>query len=77
VPANWYRNGPDQEGKWFCFSFRKEIGSVLGLGFKEMESSLIFQWRYHKFPSQLDLPNVITSSVASAKEARTPWQVSV
>jgi signal transduction histidine kinase/CheY-like chemotaxis protein len=72
VPGGLYQMVLDQEGKMSFAFLSKGIGSVLGLDSKEMESftdiSLAIS-RVHP----LDLPNVITSSVASARKLE-PWQ---
>ena len=72
VPGGLYQMVLDQEGKMSFAFLSKGIGSVLGLNSKEMESftdiSLAIS-RVHP----LDLPNVITSSVASARK-QEPWQ---
>jgi len=72
VPGGLYQMVLDQDGKMSFAFLSKGIASVLGLNPKELESftdiSLAIS-RVHP----MDLPNVIMSSVASAKK-QEPWQ---
>ncbi len=72
VPGGLYQMVLDQEGKMSFAFLSKGIAAVLGLNPKELESfsdiSLAIS-RVHP----MDLPNVIMSSVASAKK-QEPWQ---
>jgi PAS domain S-box-containing protein len=72
VPGGLYQMVLDQEGKMSFAFLSKGIGSVLGLDSKELESfSDISTAISRVHPS--DLPNVIMSSVASARR-QEPWQ---
>lgn len=72
VPGGLYQMVLDQEGKMSFAFLSKGIGSVLGLDSKEMESFTDISLAISQV-HPLDLPNVITSSVASARKLE-PWQ---
>lgn len=72
VPGGLYQMVLDQEGRMSFAFLSKGIGSVLGLTTKELESFTDISLAISAI-HPLDLPNVITSSIASARK-QEPWQ---